>query len=224
MKQERFVLVSCLFVLSVFLIALTQSGCEEAKGVGGLEVDPSSVTLSADDTSEVLEVVGGIADNTLALPLEWRVSDPSLGQIVAMSGRTAVYRRTSANGVNTVTVRDQFEREGYVTITQRSASYTFGLVAEPTSIQPNQGSTIRIEGDEAQAPFRWRLVSGPGSLSGGSGSRSASYAASSSTGVAQISVTDANGIAASVSVTVTTASTGNGGTAPPPPVDPDLGF
>ena len=213
MNQFRMMVSASVCVALIALVGFMQTGCEEAKGIGGLQVDPASVTLTTNDTSVVLSVVGGITNNLLSMPLEWQVSDPNLGQITASSGVTAVYRRFSANGVNTVTVRDQFDKEGFATITQRASSYSFSLVAEPTSIQPNQGATIRIEGNDAQAPFNWQLVSGPGSLSGGSGSRSASYAAGATPGVAQISVTDANGISASVSITVQAADdgAGNGG-------------
>ena len=224
MKRLRVVLPLVVVSFLMSLIMLTQVGCEEAKGVGGLEVDPATVTLGTNDASVVITVVGGIADSSLAMPLAWEVSNASLGQITASSGLTAVYRRLDANGVNTVTVRDQFGKEGYATITQRAVSYSFRLVADPSSIRPNQGATVRIEGDDAEAPFRWQLVSGPGSLAASSGSRSASYAAGSSTGVAQILVTDANGVSASVAISVTVAETGNGGTAPGPGTDPDLGF
>jgi len=219
MKQFRRVVTAfgCIWVLVA--VSFMQMGCEEATGLGGLQVDPATVTLTTNDTSVVLTVVGGGTNELLALPLTWGVSNPNLGQISAASGFTAVYRRTPANGVNMVTVRDQFENEGFVTITQRSVSYTFSLVAEPASLQPNQGATISIEGDAAEAPFSWRLVSGPGTLSGDSGSRSASYAAGEDPGVAQISVTDANGISASISITIEDDSDDDGGSGG----DPDLG-
>jgi hypothetical protein len=231
MRRHSVLLPSCLFVLLCSFVLLTQSGCEEASGIGGLELDPSAVSLATAGESVVLTVVDGVASD-LALPLAWRVNDPNLGQIVAHSGYTAVYRRTSRNGANTVTVRDQLGNEGYVAVTQQSGdpvlgpdTGTFRLVAEPTTIQPNQGATIRIEGDGGRSPFNWSLVSGPGSLSANSGSRSASYAAGASTGVAQIAVTDVNGVSASVAITVQAATTGGstggtGGGSSNPPVDP----
>lgn len=120
-KQPFFGIPVCLFSVFVLSLLLTQTGCEEAKGVSGLAVEPATVTLSTNDTSVVLTVIGEGADSTLSLPLEWEVSDSSLGEILASSGVTAVYRRNAADGVNLVTVRDQFSREGFVAITQRSS-------------------------------------------------------------------------------------------------------
>ena len=206
MKVMRLFAYLCAVCVLTSLILFTQSGCEEARGLSGLQVDPPMATLGTNDSSVVLSVVGGITNSTLALPLAWEVSDPNLGQITASSGATAVYRRSSANGVNTVTVRDQFSNEGFATITQRDASYSFNLVADPSTVSVNQGTTIRIEGAEAQAPFSWRLASGPGSLSADSGGRSAAYSAGPNTGVAQITVTDGNGVSASIAITVETSN------------------
>ncbi len=116
MHYHPFSLRLLLFLLCV--VIFTQTGCEEANGVGELQVDPSSVTLEPNDLSVVLSVVGGITDSSLSLPLEWDVRDPRLGQIVAHSGVTAVYRRSALGGANTVIVRDQLDKEGYVTIVQ----------------------------------------------------------------------------------------------------------
>lgn len=202
------------FAFVSLVILGTQTGCEEATGVGGLEINPAQVTLSTNDMTVVLSVVG-ITNNTLALPLTWSVSDTGLGVLTASSGLTAVYRRSDRTGVNTITVRDQFEREGYAVVTQESTEEeeeesSFGLTADSTSIQVNEGATVSIDGT-AIAPFTWTL-SGPGSLSAASGSRSAAYAAGASTGVAQITVTDGNGVAGSISITVSDSSTdGDGG-------------
>jgi len=118
MKRLHFYVPFCLVSIACFGLMLMQTGCEEAKGISGLEVDPSTHTMSTNDTSVVLTVVGEGSDSSLALPLEWEVSDSSLGQILASSGWTAVYRRKGKDGVNVVTVRDQFSREGFVAINQ----------------------------------------------------------------------------------------------------------
>ncbi len=212
--MKRFAAMCMVGVTMVCMVgmAVLQTGCEEAKGLSGLEINPSSVMLSTNGATVVLSVVGGVTNNALALPLEWRVTDPDLGQITFSSGMTAVYRRSALNGVNTVIAKDQFSNEGYATIRQQAAGYGLTLEADATTIQPNQGTTVRIAGDEGQAPFSWSLAAGPGSLSASSGSRSAAYSAGSQTGVAVITVTDANGASGSISITVqSTTTNGNGG-------------
>ena len=119
MNQKHFFVPLCLFMLVFLGLMLTQTGCEEAKGVSGLEVDPATHTLSTNDISVVLTVVGEGSSFRLSMPFAWEVSDSNLGEILASSGATAVYRRTRANGVNVVTVRDQFSQEGFVAITQQ---------------------------------------------------------------------------------------------------------
>ncbi len=202
--MNRVCAVCSMVVMGVFLVGVAglQTGCEEAKGLTGLQVDPSSVMLSTNGASVVLSVVGGITNNTLALPLTWRVTDANLGQVTFSSGTTAVYRRSAANGVNTVIVEDQFENEGFATIRQQAASYSLALEADATTLALNEGTTIRITTEQAVAPFNWQLASGPGTVTGGSGSRSAVYAAGSQEGVAVISVSDANGASGSISITV----------------------
>jgi hypothetical protein len=54
----------------------------------------------------------------LFYPLEWSVSDPSLGDITAQGRDTAVYVRTSKRGSNTIKVRDQGDAEGVAVVNQ----------------------------------------------------------------------------------------------------------
>jgi hypothetical protein len=60
---------------------------------------------------------GGL--RALALPLEWSVSDPNLGSIREATGDRAVYVRTSALGMNVITVKDQYGAEGVATVNQK---------------------------------------------------------------------------------------------------------
>lgn len=175
MLRIPFSLVVVLWLCMSAVVLLTQSGCEEVSGLDGLEVDTSTARLTDDTYSVVLSVVGGVTNSTSALPLEWYVSDSRLGEIVAQSGITAVYRRSAAHGVNTVTVRDQFGNEGYVAIDQSAATNDFNLLADPSYMRPNDAVMVSIDGSAAEAPFAWQIESGPGRLSGGSGSRSALY-------------------------------------------------
>jgi hypothetical protein len=106
-------------IVSVVVFPMLQVGCEEASGLDGLSVSPPSWTPSTNQQVTTF-TVAGITNETdsLALPLTWSVSDASLGTITASSGASATYQRTDANGVNTITVIDQYANEGYATVSQ----------------------------------------------------------------------------------------------------------
>ena len=103
------------------------TGCDEGDGLDGLTVTPNAVTLSNVYTVVFTASIKG----SLALPLEWRVSNPDIGVIQASSGSNAVYeafRQSSpdSNGVyallpgaNVITARDQYGNEGSAGVTQR---------------------------------------------------------------------------------------------------------
>lgn len=187
--------------VAIVSAALLQTGCEEAKGLKGLQVDPPSTTLTTNDQVTVFRVTGGITNETLALPLTWRVQDEGLGRITYSSGFSASYQRSDRNGVNTVIVRDQYENEGYATVKQSAAAYSLELASTATSISIGESATITISTDSAQAPYSWRKLSGPGTLTGVSGSRSAGYS-STTAGTAVIEAKDANGASGVIAITV----------------------
>jgi hypothetical protein len=117
-------------VLCAFVVVM-MTGCEEDFENAGIDVTPASVSLSR-ESSVVLTAYGTEAREGLVAPLEWGVSDPSLGRIVASSGFTAVYRRSNADGMNVVVVRDKSGKEGYVVVKQRTDD---APVAMPESTQ-----------------------------------------------------------------------------------------
>jgi hypothetical protein len=212
MKQGRSFLA---FVLSLFFVCLgilLQTGCEEATGLSGLSITPSSVTLSTNNQQVVFSVSDTEIDDELALPLAWSVSDGSLGSILFSSGTSATYQRTDANGVNTLVVRDQYDNEGYATINQTAAMYSITLESDATDNTINIGgsTTISISSDNSQAPYSWSKRSGPGTLTGSSGSESAVFT-SSTTGTAVIQVTDANGASGVIGITVEDSTVSTGG-------------
>ncbi len=193
--------VSLCFIVAVVVIGLLlQTGCEEATGLQGLQVDPSSVVLTTNNQTVVFTVTG-LTNEILALPLVWTVQNADLGQIVFSGGYSATYQRSAPNGVNSITVRDQYDNEGYASIRQSAANYSLELSATDTSILTGEATTITITTASAEAPFSWRKVSGPGALTGDSGSRSAAYVASSA-GTAVIRVSDANGASGVISIVV----------------------
>lgn len=112
-------------LIAIGSFAMFQVGCEEAKGLNGLALDPASVTLSTNGQSVVITVTSGTNGN-LALPLVWSVSDPTLGNVTPSSGFSATYVRSNVNGANTVTARDQYENEGYTSILQSEPAASAG--------------------------------------------------------------------------------------------------
>ncbi|MEI6564572.1 MAG: hypothetical protein WCO42_09745 [bacterium] len=105
----------------VAMAAFVWSGCESAGGTGGIGISPSSVTLGGASSNATEAVVfTAQTSGTLALPLEWRVSNPALGTIISQSGSNATYKANSgAKGDNIITVRDQYQNEGSAVITQQ---------------------------------------------------------------------------------------------------------
>lgn len=103
---------------AIFCALVLSPGCEEADGLYQLYLDPSNIELTYASNSVSLTVVG--TSNALALPLEWRVSNPDLGYIAFETGYSALYYRYSDNGDNVVIVKDQYENEGFATIRQIS--------------------------------------------------------------------------------------------------------
>ena len=206
--MKRF--ISCFSIVFVFLViaslSILQMGCEDAKGLDGLTIEPGNITISTNGMTVVLEVTGGITNRSLALPLAWSVSDGNIGQIVSSSGLTATYRRNSGGGsVNTVTAIDQYSNEGYATIRHDAASYSLTLAADPATIKEGGASTITISSEGSLAPYSWRKRSGPGSLVGAAGSKSAVFT-SDTEGAAVIEVTDANGASGVIGVVVESKS------------------
>lgn len=95
------------------------TGCEEADGLAGLSVEPAEATLGP-SVGVYTEVFTAGVSNSLALPLEWRVSNEALGHIASQSGTKAVYvANRGMRGENVVTVRDQYGNEGSAAVTQQ---------------------------------------------------------------------------------------------------------
>lgn len=104
-------------------------GCEESTSDMTIAVSPSSigVTNSAASASVITFVASlpGATTNssgaaeTLDFPLEWNLSDWSLGGIMETRGSSAIYVTTLGRaGANVITVRDQAGREGQAAIAQ----------------------------------------------------------------------------------------------------------
>ena len=115
--RARLLMMAMMVVAGVLLWAGT--GCEEAEGVGGVDVSPSTATLGGSNSVNT-QVFTAHVSSSLALPLEWSVSKPELGNIVSHSGSNAIYAANSGKiGSNVITVRDQYKNEGSAVVTQQ---------------------------------------------------------------------------------------------------------
>ena len=103
------------------LIALLP-GCEETTTDVGITIAPQSATLTEAGASQVFEATSvGQGTGTVSglfLPLEWHVSDSSLGSVVANGGSTAIYVSLGKSGQNVVSVKDQSGLKGVAVVTQ----------------------------------------------------------------------------------------------------------
>jgi hypothetical protein len=97
-------------------IRLGPLGCEQAKNISNVDVEPSQITLAG--SSNVVQFTASTS-GALALPLTWSVSDPSLGGFSSTAGSNAFYVRSVKNGDNVIFVRDQFDVQGSAVVSQR---------------------------------------------------------------------------------------------------------
>jgi hypothetical protein len=114
--------IGCLAAVAWMLGA---AGCEDAETSSALSVTPASSELIGRGATVVLtaSMPGDIAPTNTSeeviLPLEWSVSNPSLGGIMRSAGHTAVYESNGTVGQNVVIAKDLFGREGLAAINQR---------------------------------------------------------------------------------------------------------
>ena len=90
------------------------AGCESSTTNASITVSPSSEARTAGSDSLILFTATG--STNLYLPLEWSVSNESLGRIVESSGNSAVYESNGTPGNNVITVRDQGVAEGVAVV------------------------------------------------------------------------------------------------------------
>lgn len=157
-------LVSILALAGVLsLVGLT--GCEKEPNAVVITIVPNPVAVTVSNSAVMLTATGGL--RALSLPLSWSVSNPIVGNIdPAYRGEVAVYVSTDSNGVNLVTVIDQYGAEGHATITHNYATITNGepgtvlaLFANPGRIDVGQ-NTSYITMDTniySRPPYSWRV-------------------------------------------------------------------
>jgi hypothetical protein len=121
MKKVR-ILMLAVFVMIVAAMGLWV-GCEESPTEVSIEVNPPLATTTNWYVQTFVASLPGGTGSTRRLyyPLEWSLSDPSLGRFRSTAGDTAVYETMNWPGVQTITVRDQAGSEGTAGVAQRSA-------------------------------------------------------------------------------------------------------
>lgn len=117
MKVIRQVGVALVMVL---MAASMWTGCESAEGTDGVGLLPSSAVLGGSSTNSYTQVFTAQVTGALALPLEWRVSNSALGNIISASGSNATYQaNVGRSGENVITVADQYGNEGSAVVVQK---------------------------------------------------------------------------------------------------------
>lgn len=108
------------WVVALALGMAALCGCESTDSESSaITVTPAQTQVT--DRLATVSLTAASADATmeLVLPLVWTVSDASLGSIKSSAGLTAVYESNGRVGNNTITVRDQNDREGIAVVNQR---------------------------------------------------------------------------------------------------------
>lgn len=142
--------------------ALVFTGCEKEENAVVITIYPNPIEMTVSNDTVLLTATGGI--RALSLPMTWSVSNPLLGTIdPAYHGDFAVYVGRDSNGVNLVTVRDQYGAEGHATVTHNYTSPTgttdqvgVGLVASQGEIPVGQNTTT-ITATNGVPPYSWRV-------------------------------------------------------------------
>lgn len=109
--------------LGVVVVALALGGglgCETTETTDTvIAVSPGEVVVTNAAQTVVFTASYASTNVALAMPLQWSVSDDSLGIIKSSAGMTAIYESKGKVGNNSVTVKDQGQAEGVAIVNQR---------------------------------------------------------------------------------------------------------
>ncbi|MEI8138526.1 MAG: hypothetical protein WCI03_01520 [bacterium] len=108
-------------IVLMAMAAWVWTGCESAGGTEGITLSPDSKIIGSGSSNTTSSVVfTAQVSGNLALPLEWRVANSGLGNIISASGSNATYQANSGKtGDNVITVKDQYGNEGSAVVTQQ---------------------------------------------------------------------------------------------------------
>ena len=205
-KQNRSVWTEChRWGLALAVLVAAASGCdinssvagdEDSDGGGDFFITPKSVSLGFDESQATFSVTGG------DMPLEWSLSDESLGSLSATDGRIANYSRAGVSeGVNEIKVVDVIGRTARAVVVQDDT-----VEAGPPVISPARsriaeaGGSVTLIVNRGAPPYSWSMSDASlGSLSNTS-QPSVNYHRNATAGVNTIFVTDSAGETGSATV------------------------
>ncbi len=103
--------------VGLFMVGL---GCDRTETDRSMTVSPSNARLLWQEsiTFTVSLPDNAAEDRELYYPLEWSVSDPSMGYLQRIGGDSVVYVAARRSGPNSILVRDPFGAEGVASIVQ----------------------------------------------------------------------------------------------------------
>lgn len=114
-------------VAAVAVAGGLMAGCDDAETDSALQIVPANSVITGQGTTLFLtasdpDAVDASATNLndmAILPLQWSVSNPTLGRILSSAGYNAVYESHGGRGQNIVIVTDRFGREGLAVVNHR---------------------------------------------------------------------------------------------------------
>lgn len=155
----RTIIIPCI-IIPVSSLLLVICGCEDDGGTTNAEfyINPSSATLASNETTVVLQAVGGHN------PLSWSVSDASKGS-VSSNGQTVTYTRVAGKyGINIVTVTDSMSWTADATISQPepgvAATNTYVAISPASATLNNNGNKIVFTASKGSEPYTWSVGDG----------------------------------------------------------------
>jgi hypothetical protein len=109
--------------MAVIVASVVLLGCEKTDQRRALTVTPNAAVLSQAGDRVVLtasvpdgSTAATNAPSGLLYPLEWSVTDSTMGRIVSTTADAAVYECTVGHGANVVVVKDEGDREALAAI------------------------------------------------------------------------------------------------------------
>ncbi|MEI6971114.1 MAG: Ig-like domain-containing protein [bacterium] len=104
---------------AAIMIGVFASGCGAVDTPDTvITITPASTSVAAKET-KVFTACAADSNVVLNLPLEWTISDSSLGTIIATDGLTAFYKAGTGTGNNILRVYDQGDASGMALVQHR---------------------------------------------------------------------------------------------------------
>lgn len=186
--------------VAAVVLGVAGVGCDSVTQSGDVVITTDVPALMATGRVAVV-ITANDTNGTLYLPLEWSVSDATLGTVTKQGALTALYQGNAQVGINTVTVKDQGNAEGLSVINHVPAN---GMELQPMTNELNgAGAQMQFAvtpGSGVALPLVWTSGNeGYGVIISSSGLQ-AVYQATGAIGDNFVTVRDQMGAAASAIV------------------------